>query len=154
MKRIHRAIAAGLFGLSMFLGTGAAATAQEQDTGKKVGQQLDDLGRTIKKGLKSAGDTLREQFTKARSAVHDMDVTARVYGRLHWDKCLTTSELDLEVKDDVVTLRGAVPDAKAKVKAVELARDTVGINEVVDQLTIAVPHGTSATSKSTAPHQP
>jgi hyperosmotically inducible periplasmic protein len=154
MKKIHGVIAAGLFGLSLILATGTTAIAQQQDTGKKVGQQLDELGRTIKKGLQNAGETLREQFTKARAAVHDMDVMARVYGRLHWDKCLNTAELDLEVKEDVVTLRGAVPDAKAKVKAVELARDTVGVNEVVDELTIAASHATSATSKSTAVHQP
>ena len=150
MKRIHGVIAAGLFGLSLMLATAPAATAQQQDTGKKVGQQLDELGRTIKKGLKNAGDSIREQFTKARAAVHDMNVTARVYSRLHWDKCLSTSDLDLEVKDDVVTLRGAVPDAKAKAKAVELARDTVGIHDVVDQLTIGAPAATNATAKPAA----
>ena len=51
-----------------------------------------------------------------------MDVASRVYGRLHWDKTLTTSTLDLDVKGGVATLRGAVPDAKAK-EAVELAEE-------------------------------
>lgn len=154
MKRIHHVSLAALFGLSLILATGSAAQSQKQDTGKKVGQQLDELGRTIKKGLKDAGESIREQFTRARASVHDMNVTARVYSRLHWDKCLSTSNLDLEVKKDVVTLRGAVPDAKAKLKAVELARDTVGINDVVDQLTIAAPEATSATANPAAAKRP
>ena len=85
-----------------------------------MGEKLDELGRTIKKGLQSAGDTIREQFGKTRAAVHNMDVASRVYGRLHWDKCLHGSVLDLEVKNDVVTLRGTVADTKARSKAVEL----------------------------------
>jgi hypothetical protein len=122
------------------------ATGQEQDTGKKVGEKLDDLGRTIKKGLQDAGHTIREQFAKTRAAVHNMDLAARIYGRLHWDKCLNTSVVDLEIKDDVVTLRGTVPDAKARTKAVELARDTVGVSEVNDQLVIAAPQRISPAS--------
>ncbi|MGC8638762.1 MAG: BON domain-containing protein [Isosphaeraceae bacterium] len=154
MKKIRRVSAAVLFGLSLVLATGSAVQAQEQDTGKKVGQQLDELGRTIKKGLKSAGDSVRQQFTRARAAVHDMNVTARVYSRLHWEKCLNTSDLDLEVKGDVVTLRGAVPDAKAKAKAIELASETVGVKDVKDQLTIATPHTNNPDAASTAPRRP
>ncbi len=141
-------IAAAVLGLSLIVATGPAATPQQQDSGKKVGQQLDELGRTIKKGLQNAGETVREKFAKARAAVHDMDLASRVYGRLHWEKCLNSSTLDLEVKDDVVTLRGTVPDPKARMKAVELARDTVGINEVVDHLTIAASLGTGPASSS------
>ena len=153
MMRIHGVITAGLFGLSLLLMAGPVVTGQEQDTGKKVGEKLDDLGRTIKKGLQDAGQTIREQFAKTRAAVHNMDLASRVYGRLHWDKCLNTSVVDLEVKNDVVTLRGTVPDAKARTKAVELARDTVGVNEVVDQLKIVPAHDATSTSARESSHR-
>ena len=152
MKRIHGVITAGVFGLSLILATGPAAMAQDQEhTGRKVGQKLDELGQTLKRGLKDAGDTIRQQFAKTRESVHNMDLAARVYGRLHWEKCLNGSELELDVKDQVVTLTGTVPDAKARAKAVELARDTEGISEVRDQLTVAASPATSATTSPVTP---
>ena len=65
-----------------------------------------------------------------------MGVQSRVYSRLHWDKDLNDAKIDLEFKDGTATLRGTVKTVKAKAKAVELARDTVGVDRVVDQLTI------------------
>ena len=63
-----------------------------------------------------------------------MEVSARVYGRLHWDKALNGSKVDIEVTEGGhTTLTGVVADAKAKAKAVELTRDTVGVTQVVDQ---------------------
>ncbi len=81
-----------------------------------------------------------------------MDVASRVYGRIHWDKTLTTSNIELAVKNGVATLKGTVSDAKAKVKAVELAEDTVGISKVVDQLVIQQQsQATPATSSEATP---
>lgn len=117
-------------------GMGLAWAQQDQGSAEKAGSRLDEAGRSIKKGLEEAGDTIRGQFERVRSSVHNMDVASRVYGRIHWDKTLTTSNIDLDVKNGVATLKGAVPDAKAKLKAVELAEETVGISKVVDQLTI------------------
>ena len=129
-------IAAELLAPAGPLGIGASWAQQDQGPAAKAGSRLDDVGRSIKRGLDNAGEAVGEQFVRARSSVHNMDVASRVYGRLHWDKSLATSSLDLDVKGGVVTLRGSVPDAKAKVKAVELAADTVGISSVINQLAI------------------
>jgi hypothetical protein len=136
MTGIRGIIAVELLALAGGLGMGASWAQQEQGPAAKAGSRLDDVGRSIKRGLDNAGEAVREQFARARSSVHNMDVASRVYGRLHWDKSLATSSLDLDVKGGVVTLRGAVPDARAKAKAVELAADTVGISGMIDQLTI------------------
>lgn len=69
-----------------------------------------------------------------------MGVISRVYSRLHWDKALTSAMLELEVKaGGVVVLRGVVSDSAAKIKAVTLTADTVGVTQVVDELSIAPP---------------
>jgi hyperosmotically inducible protein len=111
----------------------------QQGAAGKAGEKLDEAGRVIKRGLQNAGETVREGFAKTREAVHGMGVESRVYGRLHWDKALNASSLDLVVRDGIVTLRGAVPDTAAKEKAVALTRDTVGVTLVIDQLTVLPP---------------
>ena len=114
---------------------GYASLAQDPDTGKKVGEKIDDVVQEIKGGLKKAGSAAKDEFSKARAAINNMGVESRVYGRLHWDRSLNDATIELASTDDgVITLKGSVADAKAKTKAVELARETVGVTKVVDEL--------------------
>ncbi len=152
MRWTRKWIVAEVLAVASGLGVGFAWAQQDQAPADKANSKLDEAGRSFKKGLEEAGDAIRGQFERARNSVHNMDVASRVYGRLHWDKTLTSSNIDLDVKSGVATLRGAVPDSKAKVKALELAEDTVGITKVTDQLTIQPPPQTTPdTPSSTTP---
>jgi osmotically-inducible protein OsmY len=137
------------------LAAGLATRAQEQQppqttTGKikaKVGSAVDSL----KKGATSAEEAIRQQFSKAKNAVVNMGVEGRVYSRLHWDKALATSKIELSApRPGVIALSGTVADAKAKAKALELTMDTVGVTEVVDHLTVQ----STTTTTNPAPPRP
>lgn len=111
--------------------------AQTKSTGQSVGETLDRTARSVRQGLRDTAEGVREQFNRARASVQAMGVQARVYSRVHWDKALYGSDIALDVsRDGVATLRGAVPDAAARLQAVALARDTVGVTRVVDELTV------------------
>ena len=138
MKRIHGVMAAALMATAV-LGMSVGRAQQDQGPGEKAGGKLDQAGRSIRKGLEDAGDAIRERFARTRESVHSMGVASRVYGRLHWDKQLTSSTLDIDVKEGVATLRGSVPTAKAKARAFELTRETVGVIQVIDQLAVEPP---------------
>ena len=136
-KTLMIAFSAGLVGLASW-----AASAQEPRRGvaQKIGESVDNAGKNVKQGLKEAQETVRERFVRARSRVHDMEIESRVYSRIHWDKSLTSSTIELETRDDgVVTLRGTVPNALAKKKATDLAVDTVGVVRVIDALAVTPP---------------
>ncbi len=110
-----------------------ACLVRGQGVAERVGEALDNAGRGIRNGVQNA-------FAKTRTSVHQQEVVARVYSRLHWDKVLVGSTLELEVRDGGVTiLRGAVADEDARRRAVVLARDTVGVTQVVDELTVPPP---------------
>jgi hyperosmotically inducible protein len=110
-----------------------AVTNAQQGAAQRAGEALDNAGRNIRRGVERA-------FVRTRAAVLEQELMTRVYSRLHWDKLLVSSTLDLEIRDDgVVFLRGAVPSADAKKRAVVLARDTVGVTRVVDELAVAPP---------------
>lgn len=123
----------------------SAARAQEPaprekpapPVGERVGEKVDSAVQSLKKGVSSAGDAIRDQYEKARAGVHNMSVAARVYGRLHWEKALANSKVEIDVqKGGVAVLTGTVGDAVARSKAVQLAQDTVGVTKVVDQLVV------------------
>lgn len=139
MTRKRRWIAIGMVGAALATWAGTSwAQPRESDrprggTGERIGERLDNA-------LRDASDALRDRFTQARTSVNNMGIEARVYGRLHWDKALQEAMIELEVREGgVTTLRGAVRDAAAKAKAIELASDTVGVTRVVDQLSISPP---------------
>jgi len=153
MGRAYRGLAGLTLGLTLAAWTpvGMAQDAQpptREGVGKKVGERVDEVVKSIKRGARSASETLREQYARTQASIHSMGVEGRIYGRLHWDKALNGSKIDLSVdKDGVATLRGSVTDTTAKTKAVELTRDTVGVVRVKDELTV----GTSTTSGTAIP---
>jgi osmotically-inducible protein OsmY len=97
------------------------------------------IGEKIDRGLSQIGSELSQAWSEVRKSVEKMGVQGRVYGRLHWDKALEGAKLDIAVRDNqVVVLTGTVLTAAAKEKAEQLARDTMGVNSVVNELSVTV----------------
>jgi len=147
MSRRSWAIVPAALGLTIAVGAWGAAqepkdlpptppAQQPKGAGEVIGEAVDSVVKGIKRGARATTETLQEQYQKARASVHNMGVQARVYSRIHWDKELVDDKIDVEFKDGTAFLRGAVGTALDRVKAVGLARDTVGVDRVDDQLTI------------------
>jgi osmotically-inducible protein OsmY len=75
-------------------------------------------------------------FTTMACAESDPGITTAVKGKLAADDTVKSYRIDVDTADRVVTLTGAVDTAAAKTRAVELARTTDGVRDVVDQLTV------------------
>jgi hyperosmotically inducible periplasmic protein len=73
----------------------------------------------------------------AACAQSDVGVTTAVKSRLAADDTVKAYRIDVDTKDRVVTLRGEVDTEVAKTKAVQLARSTNGVRDVVDGLVVA-----------------
>ncbi len=163
MRRIYGVACMALLGLSLSLWGAAGLARQEPQQGgvaEKAGEKLDEVGRaikhgivnaeeTVREGLSRTGETVRESFAKTRESVNAMGLGTRVYGRLHWDKSLNSSTLSIKVEGGRVILRGVVPDAATEAKALTLVGETVGVNQVIDQLTVLSP--TTSTPDATVP---
>ena len=75
-------------------------------------------------------------LTTVACAETDPGITTAVKGKLAADDTVKAYRIDVDTKNNVVTLSGAVDTAAAKTRAVELARTTDGVQDVVDQLTV------------------
>jgi len=97
----------------------------------KIGEQID-------RGLNQIGTELSQAWSEVRKSVEKMGVQGRVYGRLHWDKALEGANLEIGVREgNLVVLTGTVANAAAKLKAEQIARDTIGVNNVDNELSVA-----------------
>lgn len=91
------------------------------------------------------------QFTPAEAgqigAIKDGWLVTKVHSEFVNEDVLSGSNIDVDVKNGVVTLQGTVPSAAARARALELARKNDGVKNVVDQLTIAPARGSNMEGK-------
>jgi hyperosmotically inducible periplasmic protein len=66
----------------------------------------------------------------------DPGITAAVKARLIEDATVKAFQIDVDTSNRVVTLNGTVETSAAKERAVTLARETDGVRDVVDRITV------------------
>ena len=115
--------------------------------GKQYGIPLDWAGAAIyfnkdmvkaetKEKSAHAKEETKEKTGAATEATSDAGVTAAVKSKLLGDTKVSGLAIDVDTKDNVVTLSGKVHSATEKNEAVRLAKGTHGVKRVVDNLTI------------------
>ena len=102
--------------------------------------------------LTMLGALVLGQFAPAQAgqvgAIKDGWLVMKVHSEFVNEDVLNGSNIDVDVKNGVVTLQGTVPSAAARTRAVELARKNDGVKNVVDQLKIAPASGTTVGGKA------
>jgi hyperosmotically inducible protein len=78
-------------------------------------------------------------------AQSDGAISSRVKSKLSGDERTRASSIAVETKDRVVTLTGTVESDAARQEAVSIARETHGVADVVDELTLPIPPEAFAT---------
>jgi hypothetical protein len=93
------------------------------------------------------------------SPATDLELTLILRSTLEQDDKLADQKLTASVKDRVATLWGSVASADLSQHAVRIARQTIGVVSVINQLRIvgtaeAIPHGTQSPTPLTEPIVP
>jgi hyperosmotically inducible protein len=70
-------------------------------------------------------------------AASDAGITTAIKSDLAADDEVKAYQIDVDTKDKVVTLTGTVETARAKTRAVEIARLQKGVFQVIDNVTVA-----------------
>ncbi len=67
----------------------------------------------------------------------EASIAVRVYNRIHWDRYLSGLQVRIQTTaPGTVTLLGHVPDLSLKQRILDLAKSTVGVQQVEDKLTL------------------
>jgi hypothetical protein len=77
-------------------------------------------------------------LTTAACSETDGGVTTRVKAKFAQDDLVKSHEIDVTTRERVVTLSGEVESVQAKQQAIRLARETEGVDEVIDELRVEV----------------
>ena len=71
-----------------------------------------------------------------KDGLEDAGIAAKVATRLAADDRISAFDVDVDAREGVVTLKGAVSAAEAKSAAEEIARATDGVSDVVNMITV------------------
>lgn len=77
----------------------------------------------------------------------DPGITTAVKSKFASDDVVKANRIDVDTKDKVVTLKGEVQSAAARTRAVEIAKSTEGVRDVVDSLTV-VPEAAATSGRA------
>lgn len=128
-------VAAGAFFLGWW-GSGRVGPAADPSTpavgttGKVDTAKAKEVGAEI--GAKTA-----EAANKAGAVLSDGALTAKIKSKMALDDLVKARSIDVSTTNHVVTLRGTVGSVAEHDRAVQLAKETAGITEVVDRLGVA-----------------
>ena len=82
-------------------------------------------------------DRLQNGVGAVRGSLSETSPDSRVALRLRWDRDMQGAEVQVQtIGPGVVELRGSVADLAQRTRAVQLARATTGVENVLDALTV------------------
>lgn len=112
------------------------ADVQRTDLPEEVGT----AGRTTAERAREVGGEVGERAAvaadRAREVLEDGALTAKIKSKMTLDDTLKASRIDVDTSNRVVTLNGTVASEAQRERALQLARETNGVKQVVDRLTI------------------
>ncbi len=82
------------------------------------------------------------------STIKDGWLVMKVHSEMVDEDVLSGTNIDVDVKNGVVTLQGTVPSEAARSRALAVAKANDGVKSVVDQLKIAPAKGTNMAVKA------
>ena len=126
-------VAAGAFFLGWWGGVRIPGTdrprPQAGTTGRVDTEKAKDVGAQL--GAKTA-----DAANKAGAVLSDGALTAKIKSKMALDDGVKARSIEVTTTNHVVTLRGSVASEAEHARAVQLAKETAGVTEVLDRLTV------------------
>ena len=107
-----------------------------KETAAKVKEKSKDAGDKTKEVSKDAAQKTKDAAVKTKDVTADASITSAVKTKLLADTKVGGLKIDVDTKDNVVTLTGTVNSAAEKAEAIRLAKTTTGVKSVVDKLVV------------------
>ena len=120
---------------AFFLGYRLADNAVETPVSAIQTTPAIDTQKARETGAK-IGETVATSAAKAEQALSEGALTAKIKSKMALDDTVKALSIDIDTKGTVVTLSGTVGSEAERTKAVQLARETAGVTDVINRLVV------------------
>ena len=114
----------------------ARATASPQTVTEKTIDGAEKTKDAVVKGATVTADKTKEGLSKTGEVMTDEWITGRVHARFVDEDLLKDSDISVDTRKHVVTLKGTVTGQAGRAQATKVAKGTEGVHSVVNRLTI------------------
>jgi len=114
----------------------ARATASPQSVAEKTIDGAEKAKDAVVKGATVTADKTKEGLSKTGEVMTDEWITGRVHARFVDEDLLKGSDISVDTRKHVVTLKGTVTGKAGRAQATKVAKGTEGVHSVVNHLTI------------------
>ena len=94
-----------------------------------------DTSRAREAGAEIA-ESVAEGANRAQAAVASASLTAKIKAKMSLDDTVSARRIDVDTTGSVVTVSGVVASESERTRAIQLARETDGVTQVVDDLQV------------------
>jgi osmotically-inducible protein OsmY len=94
-----------------------------------------DTARAREAGAK-VGETVAEGASEAQRAMSNASLTTKIKAKMALDDTIKAAAIDVDTNGSIVTLSGTVRSEAERTRALQLARETDGVTQVVDRLSV------------------
>lgn len=116
------------------------AAKETKDATKKGAEKTKDAtektGEHSKNAAEKAGEKTKDAVATTGEVINDTWITSKISTDFVNEDTLKGSDINVDTKDHVVTLKGTVASAAGKARAEEIAKTTKGVKSVHNTLTI------------------
>ena len=98
-------------------------------TGATTEQRAREVGAKV-------GETAGQAADTARRALNEGSVTAKIKAKMALDDTVKALDIDVDTSGTTVTVSGIVDTEAQRQRALQLARETEGVKQVVDHLRV------------------
>ena len=93
-------------------------------------------GRVDAQKGKEVGAKTAEAANRAGAILNEGALTAKIKSKMALDDLVRARSIDVTTSGQVVTLSGTVASEAERARALQLARETAGVTQVVDRLSV------------------
>jgi osmotically-inducible protein OsmY len=130
---------------------GAVEEARDKEEAVRIARSTEGVTQ-VDDRLTVRGDRTSAASGAAAGANEpDPWITAKIQAKYFLDDEVKGHDIDVDTSNGTVTLRGTVENEQQKRQALALARNTEGVRDVTDQLTVAAAGGAAGSGAATRP---
>ena len=115
-------------------------TAGVEERARQAGDQAKAAGSELARDTKEAGKEVAQKTAvaadQARRTLSEGSLTAKIKAKMALDDTVKALNLDVDTTGSVVTISGTVATEAERTRAVQLAKETEGVTQVVDRIQV------------------
>ena len=112
------------------------AEAKTKEAAKDTKDATKDAAKATKDATKKGAEKTKDAVATTGEVINDAWITSKISADYINEDTLKGSDINVDTKDHVVTLKGTVASAAGKARAEEIAKTTKGVKRVNNTLTI------------------